>query len=166
MNNLSVKLVQRLNKQNNNHGFTLIELLVVIIIIGILSAIALPSFLKQANNSKEIEALIKINAANKIQTNYYYENGEFATNIADLELPAETDNYSYQPLPADSELSIIIGEPKDNQLRYVAGVVFIENNATSYQRICKAYQNQVPNLASILLQKKWDEADAKYCDNQ
>ena len=43
-----------------NHGFTLVELIIVIVIVGFLSAIALPTFLAQRNKSKTTESTTRL----------------------------------------------------------------------------------------------------------
>jgi type IV pilus assembly protein PilA len=92
------KLIQHmLNKKNGEKGFTLIELLVVIIIIGILAAIALPSFLNQAAKARQSEAKTYVGSANRAQQAYYLEKQRFADNLTNLSIgvAATTENYSY-----------------------------------------------------------------------
>jgi len=91
------KFLQHINKRRQEQGFTLIELLVVIIIIGILSAIALPSFLSQANKAKQTEAKQYVSSLNKGLQAYYAENTKFTTDVGVLGLGLKTDttNYTY-----------------------------------------------------------------------
>lgn len=95
-----------IRKRLTYQGFTLIELLVVIVVIGILSSIALPSFLNQTNKARQSEAKALLGAMNRAQQAYYMENLTFADNAAlsdlGLGIVTQTENYLYTINGGDS----------------------------------------------------------------
>ena len=65
-------------------GFTLIELLVVVLIIGILSAVALPQYQKSVLKSRAASMMAMLKAFETAQTEYKLANGSYALNVEDL----------------------------------------------------------------------------------
>ncbi|NJN31849.1 MAG: prepilin-type N-terminal cleavage/methylation domain-containing protein [Synechococcales cyanobacterium RM1_1_8] len=136
---LKAKFLQHLAaKKSDNAGFTLIELLVVIIIIGILSAIALPSFLNQANKARQSEAKTYVGSMNRAQQAFYLENNDFVTNTATfgdlgLGIASETTNYKYSVSGGDTSVSNIaslVDGTEASIKAYVGGVSVSTTTAT------------------------------------
>ena len=72
------RLSQRIDKSKGQGGFTLIELLVVIIIIGILLAIAIPSYLKFRDRANKSAAQANVRASIPAIEAYYADNNTYA----------------------------------------------------------------------------------------
>jgi len=147
---LQAKFLQHLiSKKKGNEGFTLIELLVVIIIIGILAAIALPSFLNQANKARQSEAQTYVGSMNRGQQAYYLEKSDFATNIDGLGIgvPTSTDYYKYDTAgngsTGTSAQATSTAVKQKGTVKEYSGIVWLtqdksSGNYTSLARVCPA----------------------------
>ena len=80
---MTARLIRKyLNR--NQEGFTLVELIVVVVIIGILSAIAIPSFQNASKKAKQKGAAAQISTYIKAAQAFYSEFGSPVKNAGDL----------------------------------------------------------------------------------
>lgn len=85
--------------RNKLVGFTLIELLIAVAIVGIISAVAYPSYVDSMARSNRSEGQRELLRIANLQEQFYVDNRAYTNNMAALGLPAdpfvtEFGNYS------------------------------------------------------------------------
>lgn len=73
---------------NRENGFTLIELMIVVAIIGIVMAIALPSYRESVLRGQRAEAITALMEAQQFMERYYAANNRYSTNADGTGVPA------------------------------------------------------------------------------
>ncbi len=134
-------------------GFTVLELLTVVVIVGILSAIAIPTFFRQANRAKEAEAKSMIGVINRAQQMYFLENSRFGS-LSNLDVNIDSSsNYAYQSQPDASGAAIAAlttASPKDPNIKGFAGKVWSAPHssigAVSLSILCEGEIGQIPQI--------------------
>jgi type IV pilus assembly protein PilA len=118
-------LLIKLHQYNN--GFTLIELLITIIIVGVLAAIALPSFLGQIAKARGTEAKSNLGSINRAQQAYRYEHDRFALGVPELKffgLAIDGKHYEYS-VSGSTNTSTAFADPIQSDYKvYASGIAF------------------------------------------
>ncbi len=126
-----------------NKGFTLIELLVVVLIIGILSAVALPQYTTAVEKARSAEALTLMSSVRSAAERYRLQKDQWPANfnVLDVEIPlveGSTSNYGGKnfiitmgaPSGAAGSTFVVTATRNANKDKYALKTVMTENSTT------------------------------------
>jgi type IV pilus assembly protein PilA len=118
-------------------GFTLIELLVSIVIVSLLAAIALPSYLNQAAKARGSEAKSTIGTLNRAQISYRLERGTFGATLDDLDVKVSGKFYTYNiGAGVTKTYAAATSTTQDQGLQALSGGVIMTTDSDFRQTVC------------------------------
>ena len=73
-----------IEKKTGQKGFTLIEILIVIAIVGILAAVAVPSYQESVRKARRSDAKVVLEAAAAAQERWYFQYNRYTGSVDDI----------------------------------------------------------------------------------
>jgi type IV pilus assembly protein PilA len=106
-----------LDRRHDEDGFTLVELMVVVLIIAILIAITVPSFLGAQDNAKDRQAQTALRNALVAADTLYADSGDFSgVTAAALEAREPSLNYVAATAASTSASTVSVGAYSTNTI--------------------------------------------------
>ena len=151
------KLIER-RRQGSEEGFTLIELMVVVLIIAILIAIAIPTFLGARTRAQDRQAQSNLRNAFAAEKVVYTDNQTFTTNAATLSgiepsltytaaatVSASTDAKSIYVITANADGTVVLGAKSKS-----GACFYMQDSANAPTQFAKDTNGACADLATTL----------------
>ena len=73
-----------MSRQDQQNGFTLMEVMIVTVIVGIIAAIAIPSYSKHVTKGRRTDAITFLSEVAGEQMRYFSDNNRYADDMSEL----------------------------------------------------------------------------------
>lgn len=166
-----------MTNKNKKQGFSLIELMIAVAILGIISAIAMPSYSRYVQKAKRTEAKAEVLRIAQLQENYYVQNLSYASQLdgagglgfSTTKIETETGLYTVETWPltnAGAKDTDCDGTNADPCVAYVVEAVPATGSPQSHDSSCSGgfrISNTGLKQAKSSTDTEWSQATGLEC---